>query len=640
MAVGTKSDAVPHKEARKADVISATRLKKPPIGGIKVATVKKAPVQSQSISSSSSSVHSQPYVRNALPEVTRLRIEEMRKEKERKRQIEDETAAKAKKNQRKEDQKRGSKERQGDLSHKRKKARKGSDDEGDLFTASDSSSASRSRKHGSSRSTPQAPSSQGYKKLGRLGVAPHYHVPRNLIDEEAFERGSFNSGASGAIQSAQLIRGNVYRPFFQGLDDDPRIRLEYPACGASEEFVLLVPKDRDEYDPISDLLRTVRCIVEFYLTPEEQSAFGSLDSLETSSAAGNPLNIHGRSSTSSTPAPALASGSSRESTPAAPTQETILSKSHTIGSPLSPVRSAVLANALSAASENGNIDKDSILRSFTKARNRRDGPLFLRAIERFNDALKSLKDAGKIRDNVRELCKQGVPEGIWRSIQEQCYARAVGPRVEELSKYEAFSDNVYGELLPKFMSEIAQLTSLGPSSVFMDLGSGVGNLLIQVALQTGSQACGCEQMPVPSELAALQVNEAIARWKMWGLRGSSVETWQGDFGDNEKVRDTLRDADVVLVNNYAFTAPTNDKLSWLFLDLKDGAQIVSLKPFVPADFRLTERTLSSPLAILRVAQRQYSSGCVSWADGGGRYYIHVSKIRLKIFLAERPPSDC
>ena len=431
--------------------------------------------------------------------------------------------------------------------------------------------------------------------------------------------------------------------------------LEYPAVGCSEEFSLLVPKDRDEYDPISDLLRTVRCIVEFYLTPEEQALFGSLDSLETASAAGHLLNNASRAATSLpvsrensvlgsegtlptaasnplSPSTAGQTDSPREATPLLPAHIRLTSPLPPASIPNSPARSAILISATTAASSplfadspaSSSADKESILRSFTKARNRRDGQLFVRTVDRFNDALRSLKESGKVEENVRRMGERGVCEGIWRCLQEQCYARTVAPRVDELSKYEAFSDNVYGELLPRFMSEISQLTNLGPESVFVDLGSGVGNLLIQVALQTGSASYGCEQMLVPSQLASLQVEEARRRWKMWGLAGGRLRAWQGDFGEDDEVRDVLRKADVVLVNNYAFTARTNDKLSLQFLDLKDGAQIVSLKPFVPADFRLTERTLSSPLAILRVAQRNYTSGCVSWADGGGRYYIHVS----------------
>ena len=438
-------------------------------------------------------------------------------------------------------------------------------------------------------------------------------------------------------------------------DDQACVTLEYPAPNASEDFSLLVPRDRDEYDPISDLLRTVRCIVEFYLTSEERELFGSLDELEVGSAAGHLLQALNkgaaslpasreasvfRNESSNTPngvkadSPIINADKVEEGLASATSRSLLDSPKVSLSAPLSPSRSLVSQSLVTTASsspnrkENSNngsvLDTDSILRSFTKARNRRDGQLFIRTVDRFNAALKPLKDSGKIEENISGMGERGVAEGIWRCIQEQCYARTVAPRVEELARYEAFSDNVYGELLPRFMSEIAQLTGLISQSVFVDLGSGVGNLLIQVALQTGSHAFGCEMMKAPSELATLQVEEAKRRWKMWGLSGGEAQAWQGDFGEDIRVREVLKRADVVLVNNYAFTASTNDKLSLQFLDLKDGAQIVSLKPFVPPDFRLTERTLSSPLAILRVAQRTYTSGCVSWADGGGKYYIHVS----------------
>ena len=66
--------------------------------------------------------------------------------------------------------------------------------------------------------------------------------------------------------------------------------------------------------------------------------------------------------------------------------------------------------------------------------------------------------------------------------------------------------------------------------------------------------------------------------------------------------------------------------------------MVSLKPFVPPDFRLTERTLSSPLAILRVTERMYTSGCVSWADGGGKYYIQtVDRSLIREFVQHEAP---
>ena len=91
-------------------------------------------------------------------------------------------------------------------------------------------------------------------------------------------------------------------------------------------------------------------------------------------------------------------------------------------------------------------------------------------------------------------------------------------------------------------------------------------------------------------------------------------------------------------SNYAFRPQTNDTLSLLFLDLKEGSVIVSLRSFVPSDFRLTERTLSSPAAILRVEERTYTSGSVSWTAGSGKYYVHVvdrSKVHAYAAALER-----
>lgn len=46
---------------------------------------------------------------------------------------------------------------------------------------------------------------------------------------------------------------------------------------------------------------------------------------------------------------------------------------------------------------------------------------------------------------------KGLRNVIWQHVVNQVYERSVGPNVDELKKYEAFSDNVYGELLPGFM---------------------------------------------------------------------------------------------------------------------------------------------------------------------------------------------
>ena len=69
----------------------------------------------------------------------------------------------------------------------------------------------------------------------------------------------------------------------------------------------------------------------------------------------------------------------------------------------------------------------------------------------------------------------------------------------------------------------------------------------------------------------------------------------------------------------------NEALRPKFLDLKEGAIVVSLKPFAPPSNhqRLTERNIDDiSTAIFDVYARPYHSGTVSWSSGSGQYYIH------------------
>lgn len=67
----------------------------------------------------------------------------------------------------------------------------------------------------------------------------------------------------------------------------------------------------------------------------------------------------------------------------------------------------------------------------------------------------------------------------------------------------------------------------------------------------------------------------------------------------------------------------NEALRTKFLDLKEGAVVVSLAPFVSdINARFNPRNLDSMTAIFDVTERQYGSGGVSWGHTGGSYYVH------------------
>ncbi|KAG6334088.1 hypothetical protein ID866_5004 [Astraeus odoratus] len=405
------------------------------------------------------------------------------------------------------------------------------------------------------------------------------------------------------ISAASVVRGlaKSYKSYFKNLDDPedksfdvesmPSTELEYPNNNSCETFILLVPKDPDHYNPIMCLEQSLYTIIDCYLTPAQQLLFGTVPR-----------------------------GFLSERTP-----------------PPSPP-SPPATNLSEPSHDQANSTRPNHLRTLQRAIRRRDGPLFLRTMDTINYLLRSLKYPplpddifapplpNQLMEHVREHWARTSPRGISRRVLlrvvEETYQRTIGPNIAKLRQYSAFSSEVYGELMPSFTTNIMIQTALHAGSLLVDLGSGVGNVLIQAALSTGCSAFGVEVMAGPAALARTQLEQFRTRCRMWGLRPGEVELEEGDMLTSSRVDALLPKADVVLVNNKVFQESLNAALRPKFLDLKEGAIVVSLKPFVQPNARVTERNVDDICAIFDVEERPYRSGDVSWGSGGGSYYLH------------------
>jgi H3 lysine-79-specific histone-lysine N-methyltransferase len=81
----------------------------------------------------------------------------------------------------------------------------------------------------------------------------------------------------------------------------------------------------------------------------------------------------------------------------------------------------------------------------------------------------------------------------------------VAPRTHELNHYQAFSDTVYGELMPFLVSRLLSFTRADPDTLFLGLGSSVSNVVFHASLQSGCTAFGVEVMEKPTEMARVQL---------------------------------------------------------------------------------------------------------------------------------------
>ncbi|KAK3357083.1 histone-lysine N-methyltransferase, H3 lysine-79 specific [Lasiosphaeria hispida] len=261
-----------------------------------------------------------------------------------------------------------------------------------------------------------------------------------------------------------------------------------------------------------------------------------------------------------------------------------------------------------------------IYRRLEKSKNTKDGAGFKAALKEYNERLFALQKKGVIAKNLDAM--HGIPRELVAFILDQVYDRTVAPNVELLAKYENGTDNVYGELLHPFISDMLERTSLTSDKVFVDLGSGVGNVVLQAALETGCESWGCEMMENACNLAEAQQKEFSARCRLWGIASGKVHLERGDFRKNDKILAALKRADIVLVNNQAFTSQLNDNLVNMFLDLRPGCKIISLKTFVH-DNKLAENDVAT--SILDVEHLTYPEEYVSWTSASGTYCISTRK---------------
>ena len=215
-----------------------------------------------------------------------------------------------------------------------------------------------------------------------------------------------------------------------------------------------------------------------------------------------------------------------------------------------------------------------------------------------------------------------VSTQLLQHMMSMVYGRSVGDPTK-LNRYKGWSEEVYGEFSSNLISQIVQEVPVKETDSFIDLGSGVG----QVVLQVSAESCckdswGIEKQQHPAEYA-LVMKTNFERTVHWFAKKSGVyDVLQGDFMD-EQWKERIMQADVIFVNNYAFGTELNQRLAERFKECKPGARIVSSRNFAPLSFTITDRTLGDLGCILKVRRVTCENDAVSWTSGAFDYYIQT-----------------
>lgn len=264
--------------------------------------------------------------------------------------------------------------------------------------------------------------------------------------------------------------------------------------------------------------------------------------------------------------------------------------------------------------------KRSVIPQLNAAFDSSDDILFAAKVDEYNRLIESVP-RGEVIEHLAQL--KTLPPSFIHDFLHIVYTRSIHPNYKKLKEYEAFSSYVYGELLPNFLSKVYSQCCLSSDSIFMDLGSGVGNCVVQAALEYGCKlSFGCEIMSGASALTELQNDELVKRCKLAGLKLSPLEfSLRKSFVNNDRVTELIPQSDVILINNFLFDNEMNREVEKIIQNVKVGCKIITLKNLRPCGYTINFFNLDSILNRLQVERFELSEGSVSWTHNGGEYFI-------------------
>ena len=101
---------------------------------------------------------------------------------------------------------------------------------------------------------------------------------------------------------------------------------------------------------------------------------------------------------------------------------------------------------------------------------------------------------------------------LLQAIIQMCYNCSVSEPTKLNTFYEPFSPEVYGETSFPFIQQIIEEFPLNEEDVFIDLGSGIGQVVLQVAAASKCAKCiGIEKAELPSSIARVGVRLFVRR---------------------------------------------------------------------------------------------------------------------------------
>ncbi|KAB0391915.1 hypothetical protein E2I00_002133, partial [Balaenoptera physalus] len=136
-----------------------------------------------------------------------------------------------------------------------------------------------------------------------------------------------------------------------------------------------------------------------------------------------------------------------------------------------------------------------------------------RLCDKYNRAIDSIHQLWKGTTQPMKLNTR-PSTGLLRHILQQVYNHSVTDP-EKLNNYEPFSPEVYGETSFDLVAQMIDEIKMTEDDLFVDLGSGVGQVVLQVAAATNCKHhYGVEKADIPAKYAETMDRE-FRKWMKW-----------------------------------------------------------------------------------------------------------------------------
>ena len=138
--------------------------------------------------------------------------------------------------------------------------------------------------------------------------------------------------------------------------------------------------------------------------------------------------------------------------------------------------------------------------------------IIFRLTSTFNESISRLLTEDETKETAKARLHQRPNRKMLKHIIQQVYNTAIADP-NDLNQYVAFTPEVYGETSFDLVCQMIDLISPITSEMkFIDLGSGVGQVVLQVAALVECQlAVGVEKAVIP----ATRAQEMDRLFKMW-----------------------------------------------------------------------------------------------------------------------------